>query len=239
MVLQIGTDGSYESYHVKYNVTDSDKSKITINKEVNLDNKVEILNIKKLIVNLNSKSTSKLINYGNKCYQLAKKKETGLGDEGDEITVFEFTEVTCTENVGAPTYTVLDPNTLPPIVPNTTYQATPETAYNYMQNPYTLGYNFSSYPVLDDPVEENNIRARLFFDRLNTNMRKWALVNSGLYDKILIKLTAENWDLNYEGFALNVLAQITEFQIEYWATITPEYQEKVFNILLAGGKITD
>jgi len=238
LVLQIGTDGTYESYHVKYSITDADKSKITTNKEVSLENKVEIVNIRKLIENLNSKSTNRLITYASKCYQLAKKKETGM-DEADEILIYEFTEVTCTENVGSPTYTVIDPNTLPPIVPNTTYVATPETAYNYMQNPYTLGYNFSSYPVLDDPTEENNVRARIFFDRLTTNMRKWALVNSGLYDRILVKLTAENWDLNYEEFALNVLAQITDFQIEYWATITPEYQEKVFNMLLAGGKITN
>lgn len=106
-----------------------------------------------------------------------------------------------------------------------------------MQNPYTLGYNFSSYPVLDDPIEENNIRARLFFDRLTTNMRKWALANLGLYDRILIKLTAENWDLNYEESALYVLAKISEFQIEHWATITPEYQETVFNLLMAGAKM--
>lgn len=237
LILQIGTDGTYESYHVKYNITDSDKSKITTKKELNLDNKIEILNINKLIEKLSSKSTNKFITYGNKCYQLAKKKETGLGDEADEILIFEFTEVACTENVGSPTYTFIDPEALPQIFPNTTYQATPETAYNYMQNPYTLGYNFSSYPVLDDPIEENNIRARLFFDRLTTNMRKWALANLGLYDRILIKLTAENWDLNYEESALYVLAKISEFQIEHWATITPEYQETVFNLLMAGAKM--
>ncbi|KAF2517777.1 hypothetical protein [Flavobacterium foetidum] len=240
LVLQINADGSNASYLVKYNLTNSDITQISSNNEdINLTNKTQVTNLSDLTKLINSKlksSAKTIIQAKNKCYEFVKKKEV----VGQHLVLsYDFIEVNCLDapDTSVP-FTIIDPNTLPSIIPNVTHQA-PENPYDYMGQPYTLGYDFSSYPVLDDPIEENNIQARMFFDRLTTNMRKWVLANSGLYDKILIKLTAENWDMNYQLFAINVIGQITDFHIQHWADINPPHEEEIFNILLAGGKITN
>lgn len=243
LVLKINSNGDSESYLIKYNLTDSDKSKIKNREVLNLENKTEVLPLSNLLKTINSKSlnnvTKKGILYFNTfCYELVAIKIESETSSGRDHIVFEYLAVACVGDLPSPpTSPLIDPITFPEVNTDPTYYPIYEEPYSYSQLPYYLGDDFSSYPVLDDPIETNNISARYFFDSLTYTERKWALHNGALYKFVLEKLTEKNWEYSYEHHARNAIWQLTQYHICNPTILTYEIEEDLFYKVMAGATL--
>ncbi|MBE8723920.1 hypothetical protein [Flavobacterium hungaricum] len=240
LVLKIDNKGISESYIVKYNLTDSDKAKIKNREILNLENKTEIFPLTSLVKTINSKTANNGTNkgillYWQTCWELVPVKIIDI--DSYEYVQYQYLPVTCVENIPTPSGTLIDPTTVPQINTNVNYSPVYQPPYNYDDLPYTLGNDFSSYPVLDDINEANNVSARYFFDSLTYPERKWALYNASLYTTMLQKLTEKNWGYSYENFARNVIWQMTQYHICHATITTDEIESELFNFVMAGGTI--
>jgi hypothetical protein len=240
LVLKINNKNTSEFYLIKYNLTDSDKAKIKNREILTLENKTEILPLTNLVKTINSKTTNSGTNKGilvyfQTCWELVAVK---IKDANDFAYVqYQYLPVTCVDDVPTPSSPLLDPSTFPQVNTDPNYSPIYQEPYNYDDLPYLLGNDFSSYPVLDDPDEANNVSARYFFDSLTITERKWAIRNGALYTFMLQKLTEKNWGYEYEHYARNVIWQLTQYHICNPVIVTDEIEAELFYQVMAGATL--
>jgi len=243
LVLKIDKKGKSQSYIVKYNLIDSDKTKIKNGEFFDLKNKIEVYPLTDLISSLNIKkngSTNKdIIQFLSRCYELQAYKHKDV-ETGDTLILYQYVEVDCIdyfEMPWDPSYTLINPSNITSINSNISTYIQYGAPFALSEYTYLLGNDFSSYPVLDDPIEDNNINARYFFDSLTINERKWILLNLSTYNYLLQKLNEKYWSQPYVQFAQDVVWQVTRYRICHWKTLTPEIETELFYQAMAGAKI--